>query len=281
MIAPLPFKHSHFLLAFSLLVFSLISCSKKQDDSTPQPTIRLKSDAALGSFLVDGRGRTLYYYGKDVAGTNNCTGGCADRWPIFYEPTLQVGPGLNAADFTTGLTLSGQKQTFYKGWPLYYFATPSTSKWEQEPAGVTGGEGMGNDWFVARPDYTLFIAKGPVTTQSTGQTVDTKLYLVDMKGNTLYTYGQDARLPSTQASNCTGGCATLHPIFYSPIVAPSTLKSTDFGTITRLDGPSGSPRQQTTYKGQPLYYYANDKAIRGTVAGDGTGSPDQWSVATP
>jgi predicted lipoprotein with Yx(FWY)xxD motif len=280
MIATLLFKRFYFLSAFSLGIFLLSSCSKKKDDSTPQSTISLKSDAKLGSFLVDGSGRTLYYYGRDVAGTNECTGGCADYWPSFYESNVQVGPGLSAADFTTGVTPSGQKQTFYKGWPLYYYATPANGKFIQEPAGATLGEGLGNDWFVARPDYTVFIAIGPVTTQSTGQT-DTKLYLVDIKGNTLYTYGQDARLPSTQSTNCTGGCATLHPLFNSPIVAPSTLKSSDFGTITRTDGPNGSTRLQTTYKGQPLYYYANDNAVRGTVAGDGTGSLDQWSVVTP
>jgi predicted lipoprotein with Yx(FWY)xxD motif len=280
MIAPLHFKRLYFLSAFSLSILLLSGCSKKKDDSTPQSIISLKSDATLGSFLVDGQGRTLYYYGQDVAGTTRCMGGCADYWPSFYEANVQVGPGLSAADFTTALTPSGQKQTLYKGWPLYYFATQVNGKWVQEPAGATGGEGLGNDWFVVRPDYTLLIANGPVTTQSTGQT-DTKLYLVDIKGNTLYTSGQDARLPSTQSSNCTGGCATLHPLFNSSIVAPSTLKRSDFGTITRTDGPNGSTRLQTTYKGQPLYYYASDNAVRGRVAGDGIGSPDQWSVATP
>lgn len=61
--------------------------------------------------------------------------------------------------------------------------------------------------------------------------------------------------------------------------APLGLQATDFGTIMRPDGPNGTARLQTTYKGSPLHYYAAAADVRGKTKGDGTA--DQWAVATP
>jgi predicted lipoprotein with Yx(FWY)xxD motif len=44
------------------------------------------------------------------------------------------------------------------------------------------------------------------------------------------------------------------PVFYAAnISAPQGLNASDFGTITRSDG-----KQQTTYKGYPLYFFIGD-----------------------
>ena len=51
------------------------------------------------------------------------------------------------------------------------------------------------------------------------------------------------------------------------------LQPADFATITREDG-----KQQTTYKGMPLYYFAADKAASDTK---GQGVKDLWTVAAP
>jgi predicted lipoprotein with Yx(FWY)xxD motif len=50
-------------------------------------------------------------------------------------------------------------------------------------------------------------------------------------------------------------------------------ESSDFTTIKRIDG-----RQQTTYKGMPLYYFKNDK-YPGDTFGHGIG--DVWFWVTP
>ena len=55
------------------------------------PTLKIATSATLGNYLVDGNGRSLYYYAKDfpAAGSNaavsNCTGagGCLALWPVF------------------------------------------------------------------------------------------------------------------------------------------------------------------------------------------------------
>jgi predicted lipoprotein with Yx(FWY)xxD motif len=87
-------------------------------------------------------------------------------------------------------------------------------------------------------------------------------YLVDPKGMTLYYNNKD----STGTSNVTGNTLAVWPILNAgTFIIPSSLNATDFGTITRSDG-----QMQTTYKGFPLYYYANDKAS-GDALGNGLG----------
>lgn len=269
-------------LACCLFVgLSLSGCQKKEDTVTPAPAppaVQLATDAKLGSFLTDGQGNTLYYFTLDVTGSNNCgTAACAAEWPVFYAATVTVGAGLNAADFTTGKTAGGQNQTFYKGWPLYYFAAPANGQNVREQPGETRGNGLGNVWYVVRPDYTVMVAMNTIMNKDTHQ-ASIKPYLIDPQGRTLYTFSMDAAHPATQATNCTGGCIDAWPIFYQAnLNVPSGLKASDFGTITRTDGPNGSTRLQTTYKGNPLYYFVADNAVRGKVEGEaGT-----WAVAMP
>lgn len=105
--------------------------------------------------------------------------------------------------------------------------------------------------------------------------------LTDETGKSLYFFAMDAN----GSSACTGGCATTWPAFYvaSPKVS-SGLDIADFKTISRPDGT-----KQTTYKGWPLYKYANDVStgsgsyggtpVSNTVSGDGISGV--WFVAKP
>jgi len=94
--------------------------------------------------------------------------------------------------------------------------------------------------------------------------------MTDSNGRSLYFFSDDAGDTST----CYGGCATAWPIFYvnNPTLSDG-LKSADFATITRTDGS-----KQTTYKGWPLYYYAQDSKA-GDVNGDPVGKV--WYIAKP
>jgi len=94
-------------------------------------------------------------------------------------------------------------------------------------------------------------------------------YLTDSKGMTLYYFTKDV----AGESACYGGCAKLWPIFDARTInVPSSLNSSDFGTITRNDGT-----HQTTYKGWPLYYFEPDKAP-GEMKGEG--AHDVWYIMT-
>lgn len=94
-------------------------------------------------------------------------------------------------------------------------------------------------------------------------------YLTDAKGMSLYYFKKDA--PGKSA--CSRDCIAKWPVFYTrKVVVSRTLDKKDFAVITRDDGI-----KQTTYKGRPLYYFAND-----LVAGDtkGEGVNNLWHVFT-
>jgi predicted lipoprotein with Yx(FWY)xxD motif len=265
------------------LSLGAISCSKDSAepvvDQDAVANVKLATSATLGSYMTDAAGNTLYVYAKDVAGTNNCTSvGCNAAWPIYYEANIKVPKALNAADFATKTTTDGRLQTTYKGWPLYYFATSSNGIYTREATGVTSGNGVGGNWVVVNPGYSVLLGNKSVEDKTT-HVVTSKSYLVDANGRTMYYFAKDDTHPTTLATNCTGGCASIWPpVYMSAPTIPSTLLSRDFTTISR----DGGARQQLLYKGHPLYYYAGDDATRGQVEGHNLmDSGDLWFVAAP
>ncbi|MGI4867814.1 MAG: COG4315 family predicted lipoprotein [Janthinobacterium lividum] len=274
------------------LSLGITSCHK--DDSSPTPAlaanVKLATSATLGPMLTDSVGNSLYAFALDADGVNTCTSAaCNPMWPVYFGGTVRVPAGMNATDFSTKKTADGRSQTFYKGWPLYYYAPLVSGVNTREAAGLTGGNGIGGVWFVVNPSYGVTLARKSVLDQTT-KTATTKSYLVDDQGRTLYYFAKDDAQPTTQPTNCTGGCATAWPALYQSAPAtPSALKASDFGSITRAasttTGPYGtttSSTQQLTYKGHPLYYFAGDNATRGQVTGDHLSSfGDFWYVAVP
>lgn len=94
-------------------------------------------------------------------------------------------------------------------------------------------------------------------------------FLTDQAGKTLYLFSPDVKGNSA----CTSAqCLAAWPVFYkeNPTL-DAGLTASDFATITRSDGA-----KQTTYKGWPLYYYAQDLA-EGDVKGENVNS--RWFVA--
>ena len=89
-------------------------------------------------------------------------------------------------------------------------------------------------------------------------------YLVDGTGMTLYYRTKD--IQSNGTSTCTGGCVQSWPVFYAAkLVLPPGLNASSFKTVVRGDG-----KQQLTYDGWPLYYFAGDQRP-GNVLGQGIG----------
>jgi predicted lipoprotein with Yx(FWY)xxD motif len=246
-----------------LLTALFLGCNDDDSSSEPQPTIRLRTDATLGSFLVDQEGRTLYIFSSDVDGNSACAGGCLDRWPVFNSDEIILGDGLDEADFGTIQGNDGPQITF-KGWPLYYFAPGADGVIEESDQ--TQGEGFGNVWYVAK-DYSLMIARQEVMPGEGAE-----LHLVDIMGNTLYRFTVD----EPGISNCSGSCITAWPVFSYPdeLIIPSTLSSADFAVISRTD----DERDQLSYQGSPLYYFAQDNS-RGDTNGEGVNNV--WFVVNP
>ena len=111
---------------------------------------------------------------------------------------------------------------------------------------------------------TLALADGPVVAQKDGL----GKYLTDGAGRTLYLFKKD----TAGQSACAGECLAKWPAYLAD-GAPKGIDAKDLGTITRADGA-----KQSTYKGQPLYYFAADQA-----AGDakGQGVKEVWYVVAP
>lgn len=231
------------LVAAALIALFTVGCS--DDDNATLLGVKVETNNTFGQILTDSKGMSLYFFANDSDGTSTCSGSCATNWPPFLLQETELPNELLSADFGEITRADGTKQTTYKGWPLYYFSSDVAQ-------GEVKGDGSGGNWFVAKPDYTLMLAK-----------IDAELVFVGSKGKTVYTFDNDEE----NLSNCNNDCVVNWPPYFygETIVLPSTLNANNFGTITRADGT-----KQNTYLGKALYLFKND-TNRGTLLGDGVG----------
>ncbi|MCH6265031.1 hypothetical protein [Neobacillus citreus] len=111
--------------------------------------LQLKENEKVGNYLADAKGMTLYYFAKDQPNTSNCSGECLQNWPAFYSENLEAPEGLNKEDFSTITRAdTGEKQTTYKGFPLYYFVN-------DKAAGDVNGQGVKDVWFIVNNETTF------------------------------------------------------------------------------------------------------------------------------
>ncbi len=269
--------------------FSLTQCSKTTD---PMPAVvdpvmvKLANSATLGSYLTDKDGNALYFFSNDADGNNNCTGACITAWPIFNITGLtaeQLGTGLTLGDFNAISTPNGNQLT-YKGWPLYYYSPGGV----RESPGQTSGEAVGGVWFVAKPDYTIMLAKAQLVgkdgknyivsaTNVYAEGVGKTSYFTDLNGRTLYEFAKDSANINKYTKADFSNNATW-PIYETDkIVVPSILDKTLFSSIMVFG------KKQLTYKGWPMYYYGPDvNATTGNYRGFNMGVsvpvPGVWPV---
>jgi predicted lipoprotein with Yx(FWY)xxD motif len=264
-------------LFFCLAVVFAAVVSCKNDDSPAAPAIQIATNATLGQVLTDSKGMTLYVFSDDIDLTSHCAaaGSCIAIWPVFYSDNITVSDGLTASDFATITRGDNQKQTTYKGYPLYYFAGDTK-------AGDINGDGnvaTEFKWYAAKPGgYSIVYANGQLvghdglsykqvaTTTNSPTGVDIvagtaeTFFLTDHAGRTLYIWKNDHNGVSNFAT------ASPNSTVYTPfdadlatIVLPSILHKDDFKEIT-----VNQTVKQLTYKGWPLYYFGGTA----TVAGD-------------
>jgi predicted lipoprotein with Yx(FWY)xxD motif len=238
----------------------------------PANNIQLITNAKFGSMLADSMGRALYFFATDFNMASNCNGGCAVVWPVFYQPNLVLPKGLNAADFSTITRADGTKQTTYKNWPLYYY---------KSDVNITdvNGDNVGGTWFVAKPDYTVMLAKGQLTgadgVNYTAQFVagtGSTLYITDPYGHTLYGFSSDKANTNTYTKLDLSN-NSLWPMFEANSkTIPTALDATVFATTTVAG------KTQLTYKGWPMYMYGPDNLVKGSNKGVSVGHPGLWLI---
>jgi len=223
----------------------------------------------VSSFFVDSHGRTLYTFINDTQNNNNFTAADLSNnavWPIFHATVADLPTGVNATDFGE-ITVFGQTQSTYKGWPLYYFGGTSSTAGDLN-RGETRGVSFPSPgiWHTVNTATTAAPTSINITQNATLGNL-----ITDSKGRTLYLFTKDT--DKTNHYCPTGACTTVKwPIFYTDAVtvSSSSLATADFDVITLTNGV-----KQTTYKGWPLYYYApaGDGVIEtaGSTGGEGIG----------
>jgi predicted lipoprotein with Yx(FWY)xxD motif len=122
--------------------------SSAQANAAAKHTVIKTRHTALGTFLVDGSGRTLYLFRKDRSPVSQCTGVCAQDWPPVTTRLKPVAKGgAKASLLSTHRRAGGAKQVIYNGHPLYRFSGDTGP-------GTTSGQGLfafGAKWFVVSP----------------------------------------------------------------------------------------------------------------------------------
>jgi predicted lipoprotein with Yx(FWY)xxD motif len=235
------------------------------DTPAPEPAaaleVSLAEDGELGSYLVGPEGLTLYIFLVDEPDVTNCFDDCLAAWPpLLLEDGQEVeADGALAGEFGA-IDRDEGRQVTYMGAPLYYWASDTAP-------GDTTGHGVGDVWFVARPD-TASTAIVNVRTEG-----DLAPFLVGPDGLTLYLFTND----EPNVSNCSGGCADNWPPLTVPDgMDPSAVEAApgELGIIERDDDLG----RQVTYDGILLYYWAAD-VLPGDTTGEGVGGV--WFVVPP
>jgi predicted lipoprotein with Yx(FWY)xxD motif len=103
---------------------------------------------ALGNYLTDGSGKSLYLYTPDTTSTSTCYKKCIEFWPpLLTNGGPTAGTGATASMLGTSPRTDGTTQVTYNGHPLYYFKG-------DKAAGDTSGQGKEGTWFLMTPAGT-------------------------------------------------------------------------------------------------------------------------------
>jgi len=251
----------------------IIACNK---DHPPEPEektgIFVQTDATFGNILTDSADMVLYFFSLDADGSSACVGNCTSVWPAYYSSHAAASAGINGDDVGIITLADGSLQSTYKGWPLYYYAD------DDGAPGEIGGDGVGGNWFVAKPDYAVMLVQhqlvgveGTLYTEDLTPGEGQTRYLVDDYGRTLYGFIQD-RYNTNNFTNPDFSNNGAWPIYEVQTASvPSVLDPADFAEIT-VHG-----RTQLTYKGWPLYYFGQD-AARGETRGIDVPTVGVWPV---
>ncbi len=126
----------------------------------PDESVLVAHTAALGLFLIDTSGKTLYYFTNDAPGKSSCSGTCIATWPAFSASPVTAPSFVKPADFTQLSRSDSMKQTAYMGRPLYFFSGDTNP-------GDTKGQGFRGIWYVANVSGAVPVVTTIPTTLNT------------------------------------------------------------------------------------------------------------------
>ncbi len=111
--------------------------------------------SALGTIVVDGKGKTAYFFDKDTAnsGSSACSGQCAATWPAITSTSSTPAVTGITGTVATITGVAGGKQITINGRPIYTFANDTAP-------GDTKGQGVGGIWHVVSPSGDVIKTAG-------------------------------------------------------------------------------------------------------------------------
>ncbi|MFN0029901.1 MAG: hypothetical protein ACKV2O_22325 [Acidimicrobiales bacterium] len=116
--------------------------------TTAVGTVLLKvRDSQFGLIVVDGVNHTLYASAADPSGVGLCSGACTEQWVPIPGYLVITDGAVNPALVGRVARADGLVQLTYAGLPLY--------RLNNEPLGVTMGQGDAAQWFVVSIEGSL------------------------------------------------------------------------------------------------------------------------------
>ena len=112
--------------------------------STAASVVSTKT-SSLGTFLVDGQGRTLYLWDADHGPKSTCNAACAQAWPpLTTTGTPKATGAVKSSLLGTATRADGSREVTYAGHPLYTYAG------DTRPGQVTGegSNSFGAPWWT-------------------------------------------------------------------------------------------------------------------------------------
>ncbi len=108
---------------YSVMVTKSQLVGRDSDGNETNLTSGFEAGDEETEYITDANGNTLYHFINDKNATNNFTNEDFSNngvWPIFHSELQSIPSILNIDDFGA-ITVFGEAQLTYKGWPLYTF----------------------------------------------------------------------------------------------------------------------------------------------------------------
>ncbi|MFF5670838.1 SCO0930 family lipoprotein [Streptomyces hygroscopicus] len=226
----------------------------------PAKRLAVKENAALGSFVTDSKGWTLYRFDEDTPkpAKSTCNDDCATKWPAVPADDAAATAGIDAGELGSVTRSDGTKQLTLAGWPVYRFAG------DTKP-GDTKGQGVGGTWNALAPDGKpagTSAAADDSLQLMVNSNAELGKIIVDGKGMTVYRFDKDSAWP--MKTGCLGACLDT----WKPVKAVDTTKvaGVDAAKVTSFKRPDGT--RQAAFDCWLLYTFTGDKKP-GDINGQG------------
>jgi predicted lipoprotein with Yx(FWY)xxD motif len=137
----------HLVIALAVALTAVLAVSATGHAAGKAAALKTRH-GKIGTFLVDGHGRTLYLFQKDKTTRSTCSGACATDWPpLLTSGKAKASGSVRKALLGTTKRSDGTTQVTYKGHPLYTYSG-------DQKAGDTNGQGVsayGARWYAVSP----------------------------------------------------------------------------------------------------------------------------------